>query len=205
MYTVSTVYGTYSVQCTVHKWDRIVRTVVQYVLWCHTEENLGISPDQILTQFEGERKIQEKNDAINKKPDPVIELQDALMKEDLLKEYKEDLNVKEFSNQKPLWIGEKKDSKYSFTEPTCSKKFELSGIIKAYLGISTFVSFKKTLNAYDQKVFTEIYNYFKNIYSGDAYTVQISTDGNDLYQFIMSPKQQNESFRSYIIELCNFN
>ena len=31
----------------------------------NTEENLGISPDQILTQFEGEKKIQEKNDAIN--------------------------------------------------------------------------------------------------------------------------------------------
>ena len=52
------------------------------------------------------------------------------MKEDLLKEYKEDLNVKEFSNQKPLWldeiqswISEKKDSKYSVTDPICSKKF----------------------------------------------------------------------------------
>ena len=28
----------------------------------NSEENLGISPDQIITQFEGERKIQEKMD-----------------------------------------------------------------------------------------------------------------------------------------------
>ena len=61
------------------------------------------------------------------------------MKEDLSKEYKEDLNEKEFSNQKPLWldeilswIGEKKDSKYSVTDPICNTKFELSGVIKAY-------------------------------------------------------------------------
>ena len=50
-----------------------------------------------------------------------------------------------------------------------------------------------------------MYNYFKDIYSGNAYSSQISTDGNELYKFIMSSKQQNGSFRSYIIELCNFN
>ena len=104
-----------------------------------------------------------------------------------------------------MWIGEKKDSKYSVTDPVCSTKFELSGVIKAYLGISTFGSLQKTLKGYDQKDLTEIYKYFKDIYSGNAYTVQISTDGNDLYKFIMSPKQPNESFRSYIIELCYNN
>ena len=106
-----------------------------------------------------EKKIQEKNDAINKKPDPEIELQDALMKADLLIEYKEDLNEKEFSNQKPSWfneiyswLGDKiVDSKYSITDAICSKKFELSGVIKDYLNITTFVSLQKTLKTYDQK------------------------------------------------------
>ena len=34
----------------------------------NSEENLGISPDQIITQFEGERKIQEKMMQLIKKP-----------------------------------------------------------------------------------------------------------------------------------------
>ena len=50
-----------------------------------------------------------------------------------------------------------------------------------------------------------MYNYFKDIYSGNAYSSQISTDGNELYKLIMSPKQSNESFRIYIIKLCNDN
>ena len=87
----------------------------------------------------------------------------------------------------------------------CSKKFELGGVIKAYLGISTFGSLQKTLNTYDQKKLTETYNYFKDIYSGNAYLSQITTDADELYKFIMSPKQPDESFRSYIIKLCNEN
>ena len=56
-----------------------------------------------------------------------------------------------------------------------------------------------------KKKLTETYNYFKDIFSGNAYSSQILTDGGELYKFIMSSKQSNESFRSYIIELCNDN
>ena len=52
---------------------------------------------------------------------------------------------------------------------------------------------------------TETYNYFKDIFSGNAYSSQIPTDGNELYKFIMSSKESNESFRSYIIKLCYDN
>ena len=75
----------------------------------------------------------------------------------------------------------------------------MGGVIKAYLGITSYVSLQKTLKGYDQKKLTETYNYFKNIYSGNAYSSQILTDGGELYKFIMSPKQPNMNHLEVIL------
>ena len=119
------------------------------------------------------------------------------------------MNEKEFSVQKPNqingiyeWLGEKKDSKYSVTEPLCNKKFELAKVIKKYLNITNFNQLAATLKSYEPLKLNETYNHFQSIYSGEAYSLQI-LKGNDLYEFITSLKQQNESFRSYIIKLCD--
>ena len=104
-------------------------------------ENLGVGPDHIMSSFEKEEQLKKKQEVVNKTliPDPVEEQQ---KKSELLEEYKADLNEKEFSNKQPLlingiyeWLGEKKDLKYTVTEPLCNKKFELAKVIKQYLNI----------------------------------------------------------------------
>ena len=92
-------------------------------------------------------------------------------------------------------MGEKKDLKYTVTEPLCNKKFELAKVIKQYLNITKFNQLAATLKAYTPLKLNETY-------SGEAYSLQI-LEGNDLYRFITSLKEQNESFRSYIIKLCD--
>ena len=100
----------------------------------NAEETYGIPPDKFLTQYEIEKNIQEKNDAINKKPDPETELKEALIKENLSEEFKAELSKEEFSNQKSVlidemytWFGEvQADGSYPANQTICSKKFEIS-------------------------------------------------------------------------------
>ena len=175
----------------------------------NTEETLGISPDKLLTQYEIEDRLKEKNDAINEKPDPVIQQQEDLIKQQLTEEFNAELSQEEFSNKKSVfidemytWFGEvQADGSYPINQAICSKKFEISKVILDYLKLNDFRTFKTKISSGDQKEFMERYNYFKDIFSGKAYAEQITQD-NDLYKFIMSLKQTNESFRSYIIKLC---
>jgi len=176
----------------------------------NSEKELGIQPNEFITQYEIEKRIQEKNDAINKEDPPEIKIQEELEKNKTLEEYKADLNEKDFSNQKPVfieeiysWFGEVQvDGSYPINKDICSRKFEISKVILDYLGLNDFRNFRTKISSGEQKEFMERYNYFKDIFSGKAYEQQITKD-NDLYKFIMSIKEQTLSFRSYIIKLCD--
>ena len=175
----------------------------------NSEKELGIPPNEFRTQYEIEKIIEDKNNAINKEETPEKIIQEELEKKKASEEYKAELSREEFSNQKSVlidemytWFGEvKADGSYPTNQEICSKKFEISKVILDYLKLNDFRTFKAKISSGDQKEFMERYNYFKDIFSGKAYAEKITQD-NDLYKFIMSLKQTNESFRSYIIKLC---
>ena len=79
-------------------------------------------------------------------------------------------------------------------------------LIKTYLNISDFKLFKSKFkyseaypkNLLNKSEFIDAYNFFKSIFTGEAYENRI-LDNNELYTFIKT--KSNTSFRKYIIQL----
>ena len=73
----------------------------------------------------------------------------------------------------------------------CSKKFELGKLIKTHLTISDFGYFKSRFqysksnpqNLLNKSDFINTYNFFKSIFTGEAYENKI-LDDNELHTFI---------------------
>jgi hypothetical protein len=84
----------------------------------------------------------------------------------------------------------------------------LGKIITTHLGILNFTSFKSKFqysktnpqNLLKKSDFINTYNYFKSIFTGEAYENRILKD-NELYTFIKT--KSNMSFRQYMISFIS--
>jgi hypothetical protein len=96
------------------------------------------------------------------------------------------MSDKDFAIQKPNlineiyeWVGEVQSNKtYSTIEKLCSAKFELAKLIKTYLNISDFKSFKsKFINSRTNSENTlNKSEFIKSIFTGEAYENKILVD-----------------------------
>ena len=96
------------------------------------------------------------------------------------------------------WIGTNQTS--------CSAKFELSTVVtellRRYIKFERFDKLRElltNLSNNDQDSFELLYDDIKGIYTGTIYT----TKNKNINAFINNPKQQSQSFRTFLITFVN--
>ena len=191
-YTVNTFYG-FLRQFLINKND-LVSTENNYNL-----VDLGLeNSNDVINQLNKQKQLENKQKSAYEATLPDSE-EETQLKDQKLNEYTQDISDKDFENQKPNqiteiyeWVGElQTNNTYSTTDTICSKKFELGKLIKTHLTISDFGYFKSRFqysksnpqNLLNKSDFINTYNFFKSIFTGEAYENKI-LDDNELHTFI---------------------